>query len=185
MCLSGESSDAIIFRKSRIKFHETYCTKLLIPRILLFRHKDLKSLSRERSRAKIRNFQIVVQKSNFKTQQHTNLTYLFQIPKGCCKFNPYLLISAGNRRFFVRRKRAKFKNRKSSRYWTCDTSGQRSVSSSCIVKPNVTKSHGPLQVYLSTLNFLTAFLQLKKKRKKKNTTTGEKKKDTAKKGPQL
>ena len=103
MCLSGESSDAIVFRKSRIKFHETYCTKLLIPRILLFRHKDLKSLSRERSRAKIRNFQIVVQKSNFKTQQHTNLTYLFQIPKGCCKFNPYLLISAGNRRFFVRR----------------------------------------------------------------------------------
>ena len=49
MCLSGESSDAIIFRKSRIKFPETYCTKLLIPRILLFRHKDLKSLSRERT----------------------------------------------------------------------------------------------------------------------------------------
>lgn len=113
MCLFGESSDAIIFRKSRIKFHETYCTKLLIPRILLFRHKDLKNLSRERSRAKIRNFKIVVQKSNFKTQQHTNLTYPFQIPKGRCKFNPYLLISAGNRRFFVRRKRAKFKNRKS------------------------------------------------------------------------
>ena len=69
------------FRKSRIKFHETYCTKLLIPRSLLFRHKDLKSLSRERSRAKIRNFKIVVQKSSFKTQQHTNLTYPFHIPK--------------------------------------------------------------------------------------------------------
>lgn len=81
MCFSGETSDAIIFRKSRIKFHETYCTKLLIPRSLLFRHKDLKSLSRERSRAKIRNFKIVVQKSSFKTQQHTNLTYPFHIPK--------------------------------------------------------------------------------------------------------
>ena len=32
MCLSGESSDAIICRKSRIKAGETYCTKLLIPR---------------------------------------------------------------------------------------------------------------------------------------------------------
>ena len=81
MCMSGESSEAIICRKSRIKVHETYYTKLLIPRSLLFGHKDLKSLNRERSRAKIGNFQIVIQKLNFKTQQHTDLTYPFHIPK--------------------------------------------------------------------------------------------------------
>ena len=101
---------------------------------------------------------------------------LFKYQKNCCNCNSYLLISAANRRFFVRRKRAKFKNRKSSRYWTCDTSGQRFVSYSCIVKPNVTKSHGPLQVYLSTLSFLTAFLQLKKKKEKKKTQQQEKRK---------
>ena len=38
---------------------------------------------------------------------------LFKYQKNCCNCNSYLLISAANRRFFVRRKRAKFKNRKS------------------------------------------------------------------------
>lgn len=113
MCLSGESSDAIIFRKSRIKFHETYCTKLLIPRSLLFRHKDLKSLSRVRSR-KSETSRSSYKNRTLKINSILIWPTLFTYQKNCCNCNSYLLISAANnRRFFVRRKRAKFKNRKS------------------------------------------------------------------------
>ena len=174
MCLSGESSDAIIFRKSRIKLHETYCTKLLIPRSLLFRHNDLKSLSRDLSRVRSRKSE--TSRSSYKNRTlklNSILIWptLFTYQKNCCNYNSYLLISAANGRFFVRRKRANFKNRKSfERAAVIDAVILLvSVVYHAHVLWNQTSLNPPafsFQVYLSFLSFLTAFLKLKTRKEK-------------------
>ena len=167
MCLSGESSEAIICRKSRIKVHETYYTKLLIPRSLLFGHKDLKVWTENVPARKLETSRSSYKNWTLKLNSILIWPTLFTYQKNCCNCNSYLLISAANRRFFVRGKRAKFKNRKSFE--------RAAVIDAVILLVSVVyhihvlwnqTSLNPMGLFwFISLSFLTAFLKMKKGKK--------------------